>query len=309
MALVLFNLRSTFQRAGSFTRTRLLQTTRACFAKRVRTRSRIPVATLLCVGAVNASLCCASCQKMVVPCRVPERKFLAKIQVHRLVFLFRLTVRALVLLLKFAPLLLLSPLSLLSSRWAGLWLDALLWVTETSGPTFIKLGQWASTRRDIFSPEFCDRFSRLHVKVRPHSWEHTKLCLRRAFGEDWRRVLEFHSKEPVGSGCVAQVYRGWAKADNVGNPAFQALLEEMEKEDLLEAWEIPGLGGVINSLRRLWTGGEEKEEVQPQALQEEVGMEDRHRIPVAIKVVISKITSLVLHCSAHSNVPVCFFPR
>ncbi|XP_075894210.1 putative aarF domain-containing protein kinase 2 isoform X2 [Nelusetta ayraudi] len=227
MALVLLNLRSTFQRAGSFARTRLLQSSRACFAKRAQILSHIPRATLLCVGAVNASRCSARCQEVIVPQRAPERKFLAKIQ----------------------------------------------------------LGQWASTRRDIFSPEFCDRFSRLHVKVRPHAWEHTKLCLRRAFGEGWRRVLEFHSKEPVGSGCVAQVYRGWAMVDRVDDPAFQALLEELEKEDLLEAWEIPGLGGVVGSLWQLWTGAKEKEEVRPKAVHEEIGAEEGHRIPVAIKVI------------------------
>lgn len=284
-ALVLLNLRSTFQRAGSFTRTRLLQTSRTYFCKRRQILTHIPKVTLFCLGAVNASCCSAKCQEAILPQRPPERKFLAKVQVHRLVFLFRITLRALVLLLKFGPLLLLSPLVLLSSRWAGCWLDALLWVTETSGPTFIKLGQWASTRRDIFSPEFCDRFSRLHVKVRPHPWQHTKQCLRRAFGEGWRRVLEFESKEPVGSGCVAQVYRGWARADHVDDPAFQSLLEELEKEDLLEAWEIPGLGGVVSSLWQLWKGGKE-EEVHPTVLHEESSADKGHLIPVAIKVEI-----------------------
>ncbi|KYO36510.1 hypothetical protein Y1Q_0024234 [Alligator mississippiensis] len=51
--------------------------------------------------------------------------------------------------------------------WEGftsLWLQLLLKATETSGPTFIKLGQWASTRRDLFSEEFCAKFSKLHVK-------------------------------------------------------------------------------------------------------------------------------------------------
>lgn len=249
----------------------------------------VPRATLLCAGAVNASLPSAACQEVVVPHRAPERKFLAKIQVHRLVFLFRLTVRALVLLLKFAPLLLLYPVTLLNPRWAGRWLDALLWVTETSGPTFIKLGQWASTRRDIFSPEFCDRFSRLHVQVRPHAWEHTELCLRRAFGRGWRSLLEFHSQEPVGSGCVAQVYRGWARADHVDHPAFQALLEELEKDDLLEAWEIPGLGGVVGSLWQLWTGRKEKEEeVQPKEKVPTKESDSGHRLPVAIKVGFAK---------------------
>ncbi|KAM3609156.1 uncharacterized protein V6R79_010398 [Siganus canaliculatus] len=220
---------------------------------------------------------------------------------------------SMVLLLKFGPLLLLSPLALLSSRFASLWLDALLWVTESSGPTFIKLGQWASTRRDIFSQEFCERFSRLHVKVRPHSWAHTKQCLRRAFGEAWRTVLEFESKEPVGSGCVAQVYRGWAKADHVDDPNFQTLVEELEKEDLLEAWEIPGLGGVVRSLWQLWKGTSKdegfKETLHLKGHDEESSGERRHLIPVAIKVIhpgvrrqvemdllLMKTASWLLHC-------------
>uniref|UniRef100_A0A8C3ACE8 AarF domain containing kinase 2 n=1 Tax=Cyclopterus lumpus TaxID=8103 RepID=A0A8C3ACE8_CYCLU len=264
---VLFNLRCAIQRAGSFTRSSLVQSSRPCFVRRGRILTQIPKVTLLCWGAVNASSWAAICQEATLPRQTADKKSVAKVQVHKVVFLLRLSLRALVLLLKFGPLLLLSPLALVSTRWASLWLDALLWVTETSGPTFIKLGQWASTRRDIFSLEFCERFSTLHVRVRPHTWAHTKQCLRRAFGEGWREVLMFESKEPVGSGCVAQVYRGWAKADQVEDPAFQSLVEEMEKEDLLEAWEIPGLGGVARSLWHLWRGKKE------------------HLIPVAIKVI------------------------
>ncbi|XP_028288032.1 uncharacterized aarF domain-containing protein kinase 2 [Parambassis ranga] len=277
---VLFNLRYTFHKAGSFARVRLIQNYKTCFIKRGQILTRIPKVTLLCWGAVNASSCTATCQEATLPTQASDRKSLAKVQVHKVVFFLRLTLRALVLLLKFGPLLFLSPLALVSTKWASHWLDVLLWVTETSGPTFIKLGQWASTRRDIFSQEFCERFSRLHVKVRPHSWAHTKQCLRRAFGESWRRVLVFDSKEPVGSGCVAQVYRGWARVDQVEDPAFQSLVEEMEKEDLLEAWEIPGLGGMV---RQLWSNEELYEEQNYQL--EESNSEKERMIPVAIKVV------------------------
>uniref|UniRef100_UPI0037E7F867 uncharacterized aarF domain-containing protein kinase 2 n=1 Tax=Semicossyphus pulcher TaxID=241346 RepID=UPI0037E7F867 len=286
---VLLNLRYSFQRAGSFARIRLIQTSRTCLVKRGQILTQVPKVTLLCFGAVNASSCAARCQEAILPSQTTERKSLARVQVHNIIFFLRLSLRALVLLLKFGPLLLLSPLALVSARWASRWLDALLWVTETSGPTFIKLGQWASTRRDIFSQEFCERFSRLHVKVRPHSWSHTKQCLRRAFGEGWRRVLEFDSKEPVGSGCVAQVYRGWAKADQVEDPAFQSLVEQMEKEDLLEAWEIPGLRGVVRSLRQLWRGGKKEERYEekshPDGQHMERSPEKEHLIPVAIKVI------------------------
>ncbi|KAM8861629.1 putative aarF domain-containing protein kinase 2 [Synchiropus picturatus] len=278
--VVLLSLRTTLQRAGTFARTRLPANPGAGLLRRQCTL--VPRVTLLCWGAVNASPSSwtASCHQGH-RLQTADRKSLLKVQVHKLVFLLGLSLRALVLLLKFGPLLLLSPLALLSSTCASLWLDALLWVTETSGPTFIKLGQWASTRRDIFPLEFCERFSRLHVQVRPHSWSHTKQCLRRAFGDNWRKVLLFQSKEPVGSGCVAQVYRGWARADQVEDPAFQLLVEEMEREDLREAWEIPGLRGVIGSIQKLWRGSQEEEE-------ESVGHEEPesgHLIPVAIKVI------------------------
>lgn len=283
---VLLNLRY-LQKAGYITRTRLNQHSRTYFVKRGQILTHIPKVTLLCLGAANVASSAARCQEAIHPPQSAERKSLAKVQVHKVVFLLRLTLRALVLLFKFGPLILLSPFALVSSHWAGCWLDALLWVTETSGPTFIKLGQWASTRRDIFSPEFCDRFSRLHVKVRPHSWAHTKQCLQRAFGEGWRRVLKFESTVPVGSGCVAQVYRGWARADQVKDPTFISLLEEMEKEDLLEAWEIPGLGGVASSLWQLWKGSKENEGLEENhskgSLEENIAGKD-HLIPVAIKV-------------------------
>ncbi|KAM9854689.1 putative aarF domain-containing protein kinase 2 [Aulostomus maculatus] len=300
---VFLHLRSSLQRAGPVAR--LIQNSRTCLLGRGQSLTKVPRVTLLCWGAVSVSSCAARCQETILPSQTPVRKSLAKVQVHNLVFFLRLSLRAFVLLLKFGPLLLLSPFVLVSSRWASLWLDALLWVTESSGPTFIKLGQWASTRRDIFPQTFCDRFSRLHVKVRPHSWAHTKQCLRRAFGEGWRRVLVFESKVPVGSGCVAQVYRGWAKADQVEDPAFQMLVEEMEREDLLEAWEIPGLRGVVTSLWQLWRGSKEEEGSEC----EESGSHKDHMIPVAIKVVhpgirrqveidlmLMKAGSRLLHC-------------
>ncbi|XP_045894290.1 uncharacterized aarF domain-containing protein kinase 2 isoform X2 [Micropterus dolomieu] len=310
---VLLNLRYTLQKAGYFTRTRLIQSSRTSLVKRGQILTQIPKVTLLCWGAVNVSSCAPRCQEATLSSQTADRKSLAKVQVHKVLFFLRLSLRALVLLLKFGPLLLLSPLALVSARWASRWLDALLWVTETSGPTFIKLGQWASTRRDIFSQEFCERFSRLHVKVRPHSWAHTKQCLRRAFGEGWRMVLVIESKEPVGSGCVAQVYRGWAKADQVADPAFQSLVEEMEKEDLLEAWEIPGLGGVASSLWQLWRGRKEEEgykERSPGEGQQVGSSAEKERLmPVAIKVIhpgirmqvemdllLMKAGSWLLHC-------------
>ncbi|CAH7470618.1 uncharacterized aarF domain-containing protein kinase 2 isoform X2 [Phodopus roborovskii] len=122
----------------------------------------------------------------------------------------RLGLRAGVLLAKFFPLLLLYPLTYLAPGLSTLWFHLLLKATETSGPTYIKLGQWASTRHDLFSEAFCAQFSKLHVQVAPHPWAHTESLLQQAFGEDWGSLLSFDTQEPVGSGCVAQVYKAFA---------------------------------------------------------------------------------------------------
>uniref|UniRef100_A0A8C1JLD4 AarF domain containing kinase 2 n=1 Tax=Cyprinus carpio TaxID=7962 RepID=A0A8C1JLD4_CYPCA len=255
--------------------------------------SQAPKVGLFCWTACGITY--AAGQEAIHRQRTTERKSVARVQIHRFIFVLRLGIRALVLLLKFSPLLILYPLTLLSQRWASHWLDALLWVTETSGPTFIKLGQWASTRRDIFSRDFCDRFSRLHVRVKPHPWSHTKLCLRRAFGEGWRQMFVFDGKEPVGSGCVAQVYR--AKARN----------------NLLEAWEIPGLGGALSDFWETYEDEEETADTRTRGFRERPGpdqhLEEERLIPVAIKVlhpgirqqvqidlILMKAGSLFLNC-------------
>ncbi|XP_033889395.3 uncharacterized aarF domain-containing protein kinase 2 isoform X1 [Acipenser ruthenus] len=256
------------------------------------TLSSVPKLTLACWGVGKAVLSVVNCQEVAL--KEADLKLLTtsqaessllSLQLHRLRFALDLGLRSFVLFLKFSPLLLLYPLSLVSHRLASLWLDLLLWAAESSGPTFIKLGQWASTRRDLFSEEFCDRFSRLHVRVQPHSWAHTKRCLRKAFGEDWRSLFQFESKEPVGSGCVAQVYRALAHVDRVKDPEFHQLVDSMEKDDLYEAWEIPGLRGVFRAM--VGRQAEDDSEDTAEGSLERTKKDDQdgeHIMPVAIKV-------------------------
>ncbi|XP_027897526.1 uncharacterized aarF domain-containing protein kinase 2 isoform X2 [Xiphophorus couchianus] len=250
---LLVNLRSTLQRAGCYARCRLVHNQRTRLIKRGQILTHIPKVALLCWGAVSASSFAAKCQEATLPPKAADRKSLAKVQVHKVVFFLRLSLRALVLLCKFGPLLLLYPLALMSTHCASYWLKALLWVTETSGPTFIKLGQWASTRRDIFSREFCECFSRLHVKV----------------------------------------YRGWARVGQVEDPSFQSIVEEMERKDLLEAWEIPGLGGVGGVLQQAGESSNEKERLIPVAIKV---VHPGVRRQVEIDLLLMKAGGWLLHC-------------
>ncbi|XP_001375346.1 uncharacterized aarF domain-containing protein kinase 2 [Monodelphis domestica] len=162
-----------------------------------------------------------------------------------LTFGLRMCYRACVLLVRFTPLLLFYPLTYPLHSFSRIWLKWLLMATESSGPTYIKLGQWASTRRDLFSEEFCSLFSRLHVRVAPHPWDHTQALLQKVFGEEWGQALLFESQEPVGSGCVAQVYKAFVDTAFLDRACFQKLVEASRGTASFEAWEVAGLGRLL----------------------------------------------------------------
>eukprot|EP00535_Pseudo-nitzschia_heimii_P013652 CAMPEP_0197197278 /NCGR_PEP_ID=MMETSP1423-20130617/32787_1 /TAXON_ID=476441 /ORGANISM="Pseudo-nitzschia heimii, Strain UNC1101" /LENGTH=663 /DNA_ID=CAMNT_0042651097 /DNA_START=217 /DNA_END=2204 /DNA_ORIENTATION=- len=77
---------------------------------------------------------------------------------------------------------------------------------EWSGAAFIKIMQWAGSRPDMFGREFCAVFSKLQDSTRPHSWKHTERTMIESYGEDWEEKIEL--QEIIGSGCIAQVYKG-----------------------------------------------------------------------------------------------------
>ncbi|XP_007432249.1 uncharacterized aarF domain-containing protein kinase 2 [Python bivittatus] len=160
-------------------------------------------------------------------------------------FAFSVIIRGFILLLKFGPVICFYPFTYFSPGFATLWLHVLLKITESSGPTFIKLGQWASTRRGLFSEEFCVKFSKLHIKAIPHPWDYTKCSLEKAFGEGWEKIFMFESREPIGSGCVAQVYKAYVDSSTFTEPVLSELSKTSVLDSALEAWQISGLKGLF----------------------------------------------------------------
>ena len=132
-----------------------------------------------------------------------------------------ITARSSVIVIRLSPLLILTPAAILSSRkWddeskmnASIISDTSWWycryTIQQLGPAFVKMAQWASTRRDLFPANVCNRLSELHDSNIVHSWSYTRKVLRQMFGEDLNG-LEIINKndDVVGSGSVAQVYRG-----------------------------------------------------------------------------------------------------
>ena len=165
-----------------------------------------------------------------------------------------------------------------------------LWAIESAGPTYIKLVQWASTRNDLFSPEFVGHFSKLQDETRGHTWKETEKILHRAYGPNWKNVLSFNKviddgdndfdindseegkrlkrkggKEnrerqkrllarnetkssnsgsksssssaptiPIGSGCVAQVYKARLTKHHGLNPPGTSVAVKVQHPNILE---------------------------------------------------------------------------
>jgi len=122
-----------------------------------------------------------------------------------------------------SPLAVLVPLAYISgdeSRAAHYAWEYAIFAVEKAGPTFIKLTQWATTRNDLFSQTFVSKFARLQDETRGHTWKESTQILEESLGKGFEDILEFDEKhyqsrsnsvDPIGSGCIAQVYKAKLK--------------------------------------------------------------------------------------------------
>ncbi|ODQ65977.1 atypical/ABC1/ABC1-C protein kinase, partial [Nadsonia fulvescens var. elongata DSM 6958] len=94
-----------------------------------------------------------------------------------------------------------------------LWYRYITWAMEHAGPSFIKLGQWAASRTDIFPEGLCLQMAKLHSNAKKHSFRQTKSIIERSFGNDilFEDIFEEFIKEPMGVGAIAQVYKAKLK--------------------------------------------------------------------------------------------------
>ncbi|EXJ80758.1 Atypical/ABC1/ABC1-C protein kinase [Capronia epimyces CBS 606.96] len=94
------------------------------------------------------------------------------------------------------------------------WYGFLVKSMERGGPAFIKLGQWAASRSDIFPSEMCKIMSDLHSNAPAHSLRHTKKTISEAFGgRRFEDIFVEFDEKPLGVGAIAQVYKARLKPD------------------------------------------------------------------------------------------------
>ncbi|KAL8228672.1 hypothetical protein R6Q57_013572 [Mikania cordata] len=87
------------------------------------------------------------------------------------------------------------------------WLHLVRRTLEIAGPAFIKWGQWAATRPDLFTRDLCTELSKLHTKAPEHSFSYTKKTIEKAFGRKISEIFDDFEEVPVASGSIAQIHR------------------------------------------------------------------------------------------------------
>ncbi|KAM1873843.1 hypothetical protein ACFX13_007635 [Malus domestica] len=123
-----------------------------------------------------------------------------------------LFIRAIYLAILFSPCIAMAPFAKsLGRRYRKIWLRVLHLTLEKAGPAFIKWGQWAAARPDLFPRDLCSELSELHTHAPAHSFYFTQKSIEKAFGRRLPEIFEKFDQEPVASGSVAQVHQAVLK--------------------------------------------------------------------------------------------------
>ena len=123
--------------------------------------------------------------------------------IQDLIQLLKIIVRTIQMTIYVTPLIVTAPFALYITKLQKPWLNLLILTVQECGPVYVKLGQWASTRRDLFPPTLCDHLSQLQRQASVHSWSHTNSILEKYGFDNFEQL----SSTPIGSGCCAQVYK------------------------------------------------------------------------------------------------------
>lgn len=139
------------------------------------------------------------------------------------------------------------------------WMSLLRWTLMNAGPAFIKWGQWASTRPDLFPQDMCAVLEQLQTSAPSHSGAYSKQAISAAFERPVQHLFDAFEEEPVASGSIAQIHRarlsaigasytgykqGTTVAVKVRHPGVTVLMERdfvlMERAARM-ASQLPGL--------------------------------------------------------------------
>jgi hypothetical protein len=165
----------------------------------------------------------------------------------------QLSFRAAKLSLHFAPVLTTAWLAAVSQKFRrGVWYRWMASCLASSGAAFIKWGQWAATRNDMFPLALCDALSELHNAAPEHSWNFTQAqveCSLDIPAGSLLEVFESFDVEPLASGSIAQVGKNvW-----IGSVAFSAHFPHWKSFLFFLTLCLPPISGTSGSSSQ-WRG-------------------------------------------------------
>mmetsp|Transcript_15255 Transcript_15255/g.20137 ORF Transcript_15255/g.20137 Transcript_15255/m.20137 type:complete len:587 (+) Transcript_15255:70-1830(+) len=154
--------------------------------------------------------------------------------------------RAIFLGLTFTPVVFLAIFAALSRAFRNrVWFPLLVRTLATCGAAFIKWGQWASTRPDMFPESLCSALAPLTHMAPTHSWKHTKVKVERELGCKLEEYFDQFDRKPLASGSVAQVY----KATLCGHPvAVKVTHPKVAEQISLDFRLMAILAAIIDSI-------------------------------------------------------------
>lgn len=119
-----------------------------------------------------------------------------------------LATRSIYLWILLMPAVLTAPFAdMFGGRYRQAWLHLVRCTLEYAGAAFIKWGQWAATRPDLFPRDLCSELTKLHANAPAHKFSHTVQTVEQAFGKRLHEIFEDFEEKPVASGSIAQVHK------------------------------------------------------------------------------------------------------
>lgn len=146
---------------------------------------------------------------------------------------FHLVFRAIYIMVVFSPTVLMSWFLFFPSL-RKYWNKILVASLQVAGSSFMKLGQWAATRPDILPIELCKELSTLHSTTKCLDFDVMLSVIEKELGKPADLIFDVIEETPVGSGCIAQVYKARLRGsdDWVAVKVKRPHVDEIFKRDL-----------------------------------------------------------------------------
>ncbi len=121
------------------------------------------------------------------------------------------------------------------------------------GPSFIKLGQFLSTRPDLIGKDIANILSSLQDKVPAFSTKHMLLAIHKEFGRSALELFKEIDPLPIASASIAQVHKAMTfEGEYVAIKVLRPKIEHLIQRDLaLFSWIAQTITALCPSLKRL----------------------------------------------------------